>query len=232
MRLRPALGRGLRLSIALLGTCAVACDFFEEGPGECSTGFNDPGALSQLVDGASSTFAYPTGRDAGGRLEPCDERIHETCWTYRERCREHWIRVDPLTGGHFHLAPDDEEVEVGVCESEFGLFTETADGCSLLEPARVPRTLMSHTQNDWIKLWLEEEATGEAVAFDLRRVMVDADKPIQLWVKRADGTWLCWERLDHSTAWEVEAEDIMEARIRGADDGPGPYSIGGFALTE
>lgn len=234
MRRARLLAERTRFFPAVLALGVVGCNLLEEEPGQCSTGFNDPAALAQIVDGAASTFAFPTGRDASGRLEACDERIHDSCWTYREQCDEHWIRVEPLTLGHFHLNPDDDDVQVGICESEFGLFTGTSDDCTLLDPTLVPRTLFSHTLDDWIVLWVEDGVTSEPVSFDLRRVTVEADKPIQLWVRKTDGTWLCWDRLDHSTAWEVAewADNILEVRIRGADSGYGPYAMGGFALSE
>lgn len=225
---------GLQLFLVLLALGAAGCDLFREEPGECSTGFNDPDALGRIFDGAVTTFTYATGRDASGRLERCDERIHDTCWTYREQCDEDWIRVEPVTNSHFHLVSDNPDVQFGICDSDFGFFTGTRDDCTMLDPTTVTRALYPHEASDWVKLWVEDGMTGDASAFDLRRVTVDADEPIQLWIKKTDGTWMCWDHLDHSKSWDVErwAGDIVEARIRGVEGSISPYRIAGFALTE
>ena len=59
-------------------------------------------------------------------------------------------------------------------------------------------------------------------------------KSDSLWIKKSDGRWLCWDRLGYEKLWDVEAwaDDIVEARIRGADSGPGTYVISAFAVTE
>lgn len=224
----------LRAALILLFTCLLpGCDRLELGEGECRTGFNDLEAIGNIVE-AFPTFAYPAGRDATGAVEPCDERIHTSCWTYRERCEENWIRVDPLTHGHFHLVPDDPDIQGRICGGEVGFFLQGDESCRPVDPATITRSLMTHTQEHWIKIWMEDGATGEARPFDLRAVSVEADKPIQLWVLLEDGTWLCWNPLDHSRSWQLGtwANNIVEARIRGANSGPGQYRIGGFGFAE
>jgi hypothetical protein len=170
--------------------------------GECALTFDDPAALGALPDQASYGFAP----------------------NYRMQCSPHFLNVDDLTVGHFHLSFEDPAIS---CLAEGGLGKLSGSECVAVDWDHEPRYLQSHWQDQWIKIWMEDASNHQPRAFDLNRIRVGAGHPIQLWYRTQDGSWWFWNELDGAETWKVEqwSKDVMEVRIRGTNSGLGPYTI-------
>ena len=177
--------------------------------GECALTFDNAGALGAIAQQAAATFA------PGGYTMPCSS---------------HSLNVESVTWGHFHLNFEDPSVSCMWAE-EGGIVGYGRDdgsgGCLPVDWDHEPRYLVSHKNDKWIKIWLEDGSSHQPRAFDLRRMHVGAGPPIQLWFQKQDGTWWFWDQLKGAKNWKLEqwSKDVVEVRIRGSSGSSGPYVI-------
>jgi len=171
--------------------------------GECALTFDDQPVLAALPDQAAYTFAP----------------------NYRMSCSPHFLNVEPLTYGHFHLSFEDPNIGC-LANGGFGKL-DSNNQCVAVDWDNEPRMLQSHVQDHWIKVWMEDGSSHQARAFDLRRISVGGGPSIQLWFLTQDGNWWFWSQLKGAKNWKLEqwAKDVMEVRIRGASSGLGSYTI-------
>ncbi|MGH7696496.1 MAG: hypothetical protein ACRENH_16030 [Gemmatimonadaceae bacterium] len=209
MRARTQLLFGAATLVAALTLVSVPRAGTQNVLGECGLTFDDPGALGAISDQAALTFAPG----------------------FRMHCSTHFLNVDPLNVvGHFHLPFEDESIACAFAEAGgitgFGK-DDGNGGCVAVDWDHEPRFLLSHVQDQWIKVWMEDASSHQPRAFDARRVSVSAGHPIQLWFRKQDGTWWFWNQLNGAKNWKVEqwAKDVMEVRIRGTNSGFGSYGI-------
>ena len=171
--------------------------------GECALTFDDPAALGAIPDQASFTFAPG----------------------YRMSCSPHFLNVEPLKYGHFHLSFEDPNI---TCLAEGGLGKlNNNNECTAVDWDNEPRFLQSHVQDHWIKIWMEDGSSHQPRAFDLRRIHVGSGFSIQLWYRTQDGSWWFWNELKGGENWKLEqwSKDVMEVRVRGTNTGVGAYTI-------
>jgi hypothetical protein len=175
--------------------------------GECALTFDDPAALAALPEQAANTFAPG----------------------YRMQCSPHFLNVESVTFQHFHLGFEDPAIGDCFAEAEgiYGMGKLNGGQCVAADWDHEPRYLLSHMQEHWIKIWMEDASSHQPRAFDLRRIHVGAGHPIQLWYRTQDGSWWFWNELEGSETWKVEkwSKDVMEVRIRGTNSGLGSYTI-------
>ena len=189
---------------------------------ECTIGFDNLFALTNIYAQARATFAVRTGMAASGQLETCNPARHAACWTYRERCGargyvnveekprlvkrkiptnqkgRYKVIIDEVRYGHFHLG----------FENTFDCFVAGADGlgsgvgrmsganCIAFDWKREPRTAMTHDSSQPLKVWVEDSGTHDPRLFDVASITVRDTVAIQIWYKAAeDGSWYGWHRL-------------------------------------
>ena len=177
--------------------------------GECALTFDDPSSLGAIPEQAAGTFAP----------------------SYRMQCSGHFLNVESVTWPHFHLAFEDPTLAAMECFVEAGGIIGPGrligGECVAADWDHEPRYLLSHLQDKWIKIWMEDGSSHQPRAFDLRRIHVGAGPSIQLWFSKQDGSWWFWNELKGAKNWKLEqwSKDVMEVRIRGTNAGPGPYTI-------
>ncbi len=90
------------------------------------------------------------------------------------------------------------------------------------------------SQAHWIKIWVGNAVTRTPTYFDMDSIWVLPDKPIQLWFRNRDGSWWFWPELRAGNIWNVSewVRNVSEVRIRGAESGPGPYTIGAVGIRD
>jgi hypothetical protein len=177
--------------------------------GECALTFDDAAALGAIPDQAAGTFAA----------------------SYRMGCSSHSLNVEPGNWPHFHLVFEDPAI--GECFAEDnginGLGKIVGGQCVAPDWDHEPRYLVSHKEDKWTKIWLEDGSSHQPRAFDLRRIHVggSGSPAIQLWFREQDGDWWFWSSLKAGKNWKVEqwAKNVMEVRIRTAASSSGPYTI-------
>lgn len=214
-----------------------------DSPNTCLVSFDDRNALRQTFAQARTTFAVKTGRSPSGRLERCDTSNHSDCWTYRQRCTRNDVNIDSINYGHFHLS-----FERPVCLGSDGSFFDPPDPgdgfgwgfgriregvCEIIDWSSERRTLDSHDENHWIKIWVGNARTQTPTYFDVDSIWVLPGKPIQLWFRTRDGTWWFWPEIPPAGIWNVSewVRDVSEIRIRGAESF-GNYRIGAFEIRD
>ena len=177
--------------------------------GECALTFDDPAALAAIPDQARYTFADG----------------------YRAKCVQHYVNVEPMTYGHFHLTFEDPTID---CVTGSGFGRQVGPDCVAADWDQEPRRLNSHVADHWIRIWMEHGSTHQPVPFDLRRIHVGLSTPIQLWFRTQNGTWWCWDELDDAETWVLEqwATNVVEVRIRGSASASGSFLIHNAYLKE
>lgn len=205
--------------------------------GTCYVDWDNHFALTNVTAQARTTFAVPTGIGASGQREPCNDG-HAACWTYRHRCFNDYINVEPMNYGHFHLSFEDPDMDCFTPDPGDGLGggfgRGTPASCPVVDWSEERRVMNSHVLDHWIKIWLEDRVSHAPRVFDLPWIWVAGDQPIQFWFKKTDGSWWYWSELNHSTIWNVSkwVHDVVEVRIRGASSGFGPYTLNGFYIQD
>lgn len=205
--------------------------------GECVVDFDNTFALTWVLAQARATFAVPTGMSPSGDLEACDPTRHIACWTYRHRCFRNYINVAPMNYGHFHLSFEDPSLTCFADPGDgygAGFGTPSGGGCVAADWRHEDRILQSHTQDHWIKIWLEDRVTHTPRVFDIPYIWVAGDKPIKFYFKKTDGSWWVWNKLDPGFIWFLGnwAFNVMEVRIRGSGEGLQAYTIGSFVIRD
>lgn len=239
MRIRTRMLALVAASLTVVGLGLAGRAAAHDWLGECRVNFDNEFALEHVYAQARTTFGVRTGLAPTGETETCDPGVHGTCWLYRHRCFSNYINLDDMTYGHVHLSFEDPSL---TCFADPGDGAGAGFGrmsgatCVPVNWGSEPRYLQSHRPDHWMRIWLENRVTHEPTVFDLPEIYVSGDKAIQLWFKRTDGSWWCWEELGPRKRWQLEewAHDLVEVRIRGSASAgsAGAYTIRSFTVRD
>lgn len=192
---------------------------------ECSIRFDNEFALRWVHANARATFAVHTGLDASGATEVCTAS-HTACWIYRERCGSRgYVNVEEApTGryGHFHLMFEDTVLAGFPCFVDpdgrgAGVGRGSPSACTAADWKREPRFAAGHSEDHFIKVWVEDRVSGAPRIFDIASIRVRGPASAEIWFQKEDGSWWFWPSLD-ARRWNLSehAFNIRALYVRAA----------------
>jgi hypothetical protein len=169
--------------------------------------FNDPNALNLIPDDAKFTFASAP--------------------FYIQSVGSAWFHVKENNGNgynpnftsnytHYHLGYQNF---VPIFNWNNSTVWKLINGQPILvQPLLEPRTLSSHTGDQWIKIYAYDY-DNDHLPFEFWGIKV-INGPVQVWMKKLDGTWSKWSSLGEATWSFSYARNVTQILISGVDNAP------------
>jgi len=205
---------------------------------DCAVNFDDPTAISNIFQKASSTFVVPSTRSNGQitqwtvpEANPTSAQRDMNRWEYRQNCGSLGISVWEQTyHNHFHLMFKDPTLQ---CVTEIGFGRMIGGKC--VPPAdysREPRVAVSMGADAWWEILLLNPYSGTLRTFDLKTIAVGGTTPIQMWFRKKDGSVWGFSQLSAGVNWDVSgsASGIVAVWVSGGLGARGPFTINGFTI--
>lgn len=213
----------------------------------CWETWNSSFATTNMYDkGATGTFGWSKLNTSGQVVQctpsPTIPAVTSSCWSWRRRCGEHYIRIE--APAHIHGWFDNIPVSGAVFCTKNGLTGFAPPGTvspNCPDWANEPRQdFQPHDFATNITLWVEHRTSHVQHLYDLEFVRVGGRVPMRLSVKDENGTW--WttvldpngigpngEELYHDVTnfgWE-----ITEARMRNNNNSGPPVTVSGLYFS-
>ena len=206
----------------------------------------DPPVIGETIEDIFE-LPFPEDGNAGGRVNAAgvmdyvdfddpfslslipDQAKHFAAWPYYiQAVGNAWIHVKENNGAgynpaftsnynHYHLGYEDFE-PCTQPDYDLGKPYGSGTGCIDFNPLQERRVLATHYGNQWIKIYAYDYEQSHRV-FEFWGITV-MDGPVQVWMRRPDGSWFKWSSLKEAK-WSFNyARVVTQILIAGVDASP------------